>query len=124
MAEGATLQVKDFTLFMKALARTDKATQKAAREEIRKAGDHVRNDASSLFTAVDTRSAAGYKTRVRQRGVAVEQSIRKTTGTRPDFGALQMRRALVPALEQNEAATNRALELALDRVCDRFNRGG
>jgi len=120
---GATLQVKDFTLFMQALARADKATQKAAREEIRKAGDHVKLDGARLFGPTDAKSAAGYRTRVRQRGVAVEQSLRKTTGKHPNFGGLQMRRALLPALDANEARTNQALEQALDRVCDRFNQG-
>lgn len=124
MPQNATVQVKDFRLFMAALAATDRKTQRAAREEIRKAGDAVRLEAGVRFGPVDRRSAAGYRTRVRQRGVAVEQSLRRTTGRRPDFGGLQMRRALVPALEHNEEATARALEHALDEVCDQFNRGG
>ena len=60
--------------------------------------------------------AAGYKVRVRQSGVAVQQSLRKTTGKRPDYGALQMRRALLPALDANEAETMQKVEAALDDV--------
>jgi hypothetical protein len=123
-AAGATVQVKDYRLFMAALAGADKKTRKAARDELRKAGDHVKTDAAVRMAHIDARSAAGYKTRVRQRGIAVEQSIRRTTGKHPEFGALQMRKALVPALDANEQHTVHALEHALDRVCDEFNRGG
>jgi hypothetical protein len=124
VAQGATLRVDGYRQLMQALARTDKASRKAVRDELRQAGEHVRVEAGGRFVATDSKSAAGYKTRVRQRGVAVEQSLRKTTGLHPEFGALQMRRALVPALEGNEQRTVREMEAALDRVCDRFNAGG
>ncbi len=68
------------------------------------------------------KSAAGYRVRVRQRGVAVEQSLRKTTGTRSDFGELQMRQALLPALEANEDRVESAMEAAIDTVADHFER--
>lgn len=123
-AQGATVQVKDFRLFMAALQAADKKTKRAAREEIRKAGEHVRVEAAARFGSTDIRSAGGYKTRVRQRGIAVEQSLRRTTGQHPEYGALQMRRALIPALDANEEKTIRAVEHALDQVADRFNMGG
>lgn len=121
---GATLQVHGYRQFMQALQLADKESRKAARDELRKAAEHVRLDGAQLFAPTDARSAAGYRTRVRQRGVAVEQSLRRTTGTRPNFGGLQMRRALLPALERNEERTVRETEDALERICDRFNRGG
>jgi hypothetical protein len=120
-AYGSTLQVKDFQKFMVLLSNTDKATKKALRDEIRQAGGHVRDDASGRFQRYDPRSAAGYRVVVRQRGVAVEQKLRRTTGKHPEFGALQMRRALVPALDANEGQTARAVEEALDRIAARFN---
>lgn len=121
MPQGATLRVEGYREFMQLMARTDRASRKAVRDEIRKAGEHVRVDAAGLFSPTDARTAAGYKTRVRQRGVAVEQSLRKTTGKRPDFGALQMRRALLPALYGNEDRTIRELQQAFDRIAARFN---
>jgi len=121
MPEGATLQLEGYTLAMKLLAASDKASRKAWRDEIRQATDHVRVDASRLFAGTNSRSATGYRTRVRQRGAAVEQSIRKTTGRHPEYGALQMRKALLPALYMNEDRTVRQVEQALDRICDRFN---
>src|SRR4029077_5411838 len=98
MAQGATLRVEGYRQLMQALAKSDKATRKAVRDELRHAGDQVKTGASLRFARTDARSAAGYRTRVRQRGVAVEQSLRKTTGKHPEFGALQMRRALIPSL--------------------------
>jgi hypothetical protein len=124
MPQGATLQVRDFTAFMRALALADKADRKAVRDELRQVGDIVRRDAVRFFSPVNAHSAGGYRTRVRQRGVAVEQSIRKTTGLHPEWGSLQMRRALLPALMSNEDTLTRGLEQALDRVADHFNHSG
>jgi hypothetical protein len=124
MPQGATLRVEGYREMMKAFARTDKATRRAVRKEFRQAGEAVQSDAAVRFAPIDARSAAGYRIRVRQRGVAVEQSLRKTTGKHPEYGALQMRKALVPALYANEEKTVRAMEAALDRVCDRFDMGG
>jgi hypothetical protein len=124
MAQGATLRVDGYRQLMQALAKSDKASRKAVRDELRQAGEHVRVDAAGRFLSTDPRTAGGYKTRVRQRGVAVEQSLRRTTGKHPEYGALQMRRALVPALDANEDRTVRELEQAIDRICDRFNGGG
>ena len=67
-------------------------------------------------------SAGGFRTRVRQKGIAVQQSKRKTTGKHPEYGSLQMRAALLPALMSNETDMNRQLERALDRVGKRFER--
>ena len=47
--------------------------------------------------------------------VFVEQSKAKVTGKRGDFGALQMRTALEPALQENENEVFRNVEQALNR---------
>jgi hypothetical protein len=72
------------------------------RPKLREAGEIVRAEGQTLFSRIDARSAAGYKVRVRQRGVAVEQTIPRVTGLRPDYGALQMNIALEPALASKE----------------------
>jgi hypothetical protein len=123
MPERATLRVEGYRQLMQALQLADKGSRKAVRDELRQAGELVRSDAVALFAPVDARSAAGYRTRVRQTGVVVEQSLRKTTGRHPEYGKLQMQRALLPSLQANEAATVREMEQALDRICDRFNAG-
>lgn len=120
---GQGLHVKGYRELMRATALADKQSKRTIREEFRQVGERVRQEAAVSFASVSPRTAAGYRTRVRQRGIAVEQSLRKTTGTRPDFGRLQMRRALLPALYGNADNLERDLERALDRVCDRFDAG-
>ena len=119
MAE--TVRIKGYREFIRACDRAGKETKKEVRGTFRKVGDIVREEASSRFRDVSPRSAAGYRTRVRQGGVAVEQSLRRTTGLRPDFGALQMQEALIPALEDKEDEVIEAMDDALDRVADHFD---
>src|SRR3954468_2451228 len=123
-ARSGTLAVAGYTDLLRALKTADRETRLGVRATLRHAGDATRAAATSRLAAVDTRSAAGYKVRVRQRGVAVEQSLRKTTGQHPEWGAYQMRHALLPALHDTEEETNRRMEAALDLVCAHFNHGG
>jgi hypothetical protein len=53
------------------------------------------------------------------KGVVVRQTARKVTGKRGDFGSLQMRLALIPAADENEAEVERRLEAFLDTVIRR-----
>lgn len=124
MPQVETLRVVGYRDMMRAFAKADRDTKRGARETFRSVGESVRVDAVARFAGTDSRSAAGYRTRVRQRGIAVEQSLRRTTGKHPEYGRLQMRRALEPALAANEERVQRDLEHALDAVCDQFNAGG
>jgi hypothetical protein len=92
---------------------------KLMRAELREVGDIVRDDARSRFASVDARSAAGYRTVVRQRGVAVEQRLRRTTGAHPGYGAMQMREALAPALDDKQGEVVKRVEGMLDNLADR-----
>jgi uncharacterized protein with beta-barrel porin domain len=117
--QGATLAVTGYKELVRGLKQADPATRREVRTVLRTVGDKVKTDAAGRFARYDARTAAGYRTYVRQRGVSVQQSLRKTTGRHPEFGALQMRRALVPALDENKDDTARRLTVALDRVCAR-----
>jgi hypothetical protein len=119
---AGALRLKGYREFLRAASRASKESQSEVRGTFRKVGDIVREEATFRFQRFDARSAAGYRTRVRQRGVAVEQSLRRTTGTRPDFGALQMRKALVPALDSKRDKVEREMEHAIDKVADHFER--
>ena len=57
----------------------------------------------------------------RQRGIAVEQSIRKTTGDHPEYGALQMRH-LIRAQHDNEDDLDRELERAMAKISRAYER--
>lgn len=122
MTDPATLRVKGLREFVRAADHAGPDSRRAVRATFRTVGDAVRLEAGRLFQKYDARSAAGYKVSVRLRGVSVDQSIRKTTGTRPDYGALQMRKALLPALRDKEAETEFAMEHAIDSVADHFDR--
>ena len=121
MPQGATLRVEGYTQLLRALAAADIEQKRELRKTLREIGDVVKRDAIQRFTPIDAHSAGGYRTRVRQRGVAVEQSLRKTTGAHPEWGSLQMRKALLPALMSREDDTERAMETAMDRVAQHFN---
>ncbi len=114
--------VRGYREFLRACDRAGKETRKEVRGTFREVGDIVKVAARTRFQAIDARSAAGYRTVVRQRGVSVEQSLRKTTGTRPDFGALQMSRALLPAMAAKQEQVERSFEKAIDKVADHFDR--
>jgi hypothetical protein len=117
-----TVAVRGYKELAKASLLADRALRKQMRDTFRAVGEPVRSEAAIRFSTIDARSAAGYRTRVRQRGVIVEQSLRKTTGKHPEYGALQMRRALLPALAANEPETMRRMEHAVDEVCDLWER--
>lgn len=118
-----TIVVKGYRELIRGLATADKESKRKIRATFRAVGDTVRNDATARFAPVDARSAAGYRTRVRQRGIVVEQSLRKTTGQHPEWGSYQMRHALLPALMSNQDEMNDKLEQALDAVAAHFNSG-
>ena len=123
MPQRGILAVSGYTELLRACNQAEKESKRYVRGVLREVGDVVRVDATSRFSVVDSRSAAGYRTRVRVRGVAVEQSLRKTTGKRPRYGALQMRRALLPALLTHEDTLERGMEQALDLIAAHFERG-
>ena len=109
---------------VKANAKAAKEARLFTRHELRKVGDIVREDSQRRFDPVDSKSAAGYKTRVRQRGIAVEQSLKKTTGKRGKYGTMQMKRALLPALYANRERMDREFELAIRRIAAKHERSG
>jgi len=119
-----TLRVKGYRDFVRACDRAGRETKREVRGTLKEVGEVVRRDAEQRFSGVDARSAAGYRVSVRVTGVFVVQRLRKTTGLRPDYGSLQMRRALIPALEQNRRLVEASLEHAIDRVADHFDEGG
>lgn len=115
-------EVKGYREFMRACSKAPKDTRTEVRAAFRVVGDIVRTDAASRLASLSAKSAAGLRTRVRQTGVSVEQSARKTTGKRPDWGATQMKEALLPAVVSKEHEVVDAMEDAIDTVADHFER--
>lgn len=116
-ATGSTIRVKGLKELTRDFKKMDKELSKDVRGELKDAGDIVRVEATSRFSGYDARSAAGYKTRVRSAGfVSVEQSLRRVTGKRGDYGALQMRKALGPALDDKTDEVVKTLDKMLGRL--------
>lgn len=118
---GDRVVVRGYSDFLRACQKGERDARLFVRHTLRDVGEIVRRDAAARFATYDTRSAAGFKVRVRQRGVAVEQSLRRTTGKHPQYGALQMTRALLPALADKEGEIEAAFSEALDKIADRFD---
>jgi hypothetical protein len=116
MAE--VVRVRGHREFQAALKVADREGKRLIRARLRKAGDVIKVDARSRFAPVSAKSAAGFRTAVRARGISVEQSKRKTTGKHPEFGGLQMRRALIPALESNRGVVLHELNAAAEDIAD------
>jgi hypothetical protein len=118
VAQQDVLVVSGLKQLLKASKDAGTATNREVRAALRQSGEIVRDDAARRLSHYSAKSAAGLKVRVRQRGIAVEQSLRKTTGprARANYGSLQMRKALLPALNENEVAVEAEMEKALDKI--------
>jgi hypothetical protein len=114
-----TVRVKGLRDLQRDLRKVSKGLSKELREGLLTAGRIVERDASGRLMPINASSASGLRTYARTRGVSVEQSRRRTTGQHPEFGALQMRRALLPALESKENEVVSRVEDVLDGLFDR-----
>lgn len=111
------VKVKGLRQLHRALKNLDEGVKRELEQELRDAGEIVATGSRQRFLGIDARSAAGFKSRVKGFGrVVVEQSRRRTTGLRGDYGSLQMRRALLPSLVENEPRVLNAVEGMLDRL--------
>lgn len=116
MASG-TIRVKGLKELDRAFGRMAKDLRTELRQELTAAGRIVSDDARSRFAGTDARSAMGMRPRIRGGArVVVEQRRRKTTGQHPEFGALQMRRAFLPALASKRGEVERRLERMVDQL--------
>lgn len=113
---SGTLYVKGYREFVRACDRSSKEVKSGLRKSLRAAGQLVRDEARRLLSRYDAESASKIGVSVRQSGVSVEQRHARVTGMRPDFGALQMTHALLPARNEKEPDLERAVEKMLDNL--------
>jgi len=121
---GYEIRTKGLREFIVAADRAGYETKKLVRDELRQAAEPVRREAQQLLKELqpmpdDTR----YGISVRRVGsVTVERRRTKTTGERGDWGRIQMREALEPALDTKQGEVQSLLEAAVDRIADRLER--
>jgi hypothetical protein len=109
-----TVRVEGLREFQRAAKKAEGDLDKQLRAELKEIGDIVVQAADargSRYTGIGP-----YKPVVQQRAVLVRQSKNKVTGRRGDFGGLQMRNVLIPALGEKEGEITEAFEEMLDRL--------
>lgn len=118
-----TIRVEGLREFIRAADTADKATSKIVRATLREAAVPVRDQATSRFEAKFPGRPAKFGISVRRTGtVTVEERIRRTTGLRPGYGGIQMRFALLPALDANVGETTKRLERAVTTIAETLTR--
>lgn len=111
------LIVEGLGQLLRNLKEAEPKTRKLITEDLRKAVEPIRDDAARRFSTVSAKSASHYGITVRSAGhIDVEQRLRKVTGRRPDWGALQMRKALLPAAAAKQEQVVGRLSHSLDLI--------
>jgi hypothetical protein len=113
---GATVRVRGLAELNRALNTLNKEAKRAVLNELKTAAVPVAVDARSKISRYQGASLGTIRPRATGRSVFVTQSARKVTGKRGDFGALQMTRGLMPALDENTDKIVSGLEHAIDRL--------
>lgn len=104
-----------------ALGRFAKDAQKELQRELRAVAEPVAGDIRGRLDKYGAAATDGVRAGSRSGAATVRQRAGKTTGLRPDFGALQMRKGFIPALEAGEPGVIRRVEDMLDRLAGGFN---
>jgi hypothetical protein len=110
-----TIQVKGLREFTRALKKADSGLVKAMKSELKEAMEPVRLEAESRgarYAQIGPYKIVPYGSG----NVFVRQGMNTVTGRRPDFGALQMRRVLIPALVSKEGEILEAFEDVVENV--------
>jgi hypothetical protein len=114
----ATVRVEGVARVQKAFRGIDKSLATEFGKDLQKAADPV-VQATKAKEKWQGASIGTIRSRRRGINVYVEQSARKVTGLRGDYGALQYRQALVPALTENEDEVFSEVERVLDGYANR-----
>lgn len=116
------VRVKGYREFVRATNRAIPETKAAIHSALKAVGEPVREDAARRLAPYSQRSAQGLQVKVTTSSLKVQQGLRKTTGEHPEYGSLQMRKALLPARKANSLRTTEEFEKALDLMIAQFYR--
>lgn len=115
---ASTVRVKGLKETVKAFNKMDKDLAKELRNGLKQVAEPVAATARSKMSAYQ---GGSMKIRPAARGasVFVRQNARKVTGLRADFGALQMRKVLIPALDEHQEDVINGVEKVIDNLASR-----
>lgn len=111
-----TVRIRGLRETIRALNRVNKQVAKQVRDELKRAVEPVAASARDRVGRYPGASTSTIGPKATTRSVFVTQRKRKVTGLRPDFGSLQMREGLLPALAEHEDDIVGQVEDALDRL--------
>lgn len=120
MARGArreTIKVEGLREWQRDVGKAEKETKQKTREGLQRAAEPVLQDWRRQLSPIHELSASKLRARVRQAGVFVLQTARKTTGERPDFAALQVAQG-ERALDAKSDEAERELEESINELAD------
>lgn len=115
----STVRVHGIKEVNAAFRKIDKQLASQFGADLKKAAEPVATTARQKVTRYAGASVNTIRTRRSGPTVLVEQGARKVTGKRPDFGALQMRTVLVPALDEQAAEVYDRVDKVLSSYADR-----
>lgn len=134
MAAPYTTRVRGLREFYVGCARISRTLPRELQRELRDLAEPVASTARGHAEAEGwgpkaaggIRATASAKAAAGAGGASVVQRNRKTTGDHPNFGPLQMRKALLPAAAEHEDEIVEGVERMLDRLTSEegFGRGG
>jgi len=114
-----TVRVKGYREVMRALNAVDKDTRKSVLAGLKEAALPIAEDARGLLGGYAGLSTSTIVPRAVGNGVFVTQKAKKTTGLRPDFGALQMRQGLLPAVMSHQDTIADKVDDALGKLINK-----
>jgi hypothetical protein len=111
-----TIRVKGYRETARALSRVNKEAKATLYKGLREAASPIAADAAARLSGYAGMSTSTIKPSAQMRGVFVIQRKAKTTGLRPDFGSLQMRKGLLPALAAGQDSIESDVEKAFEAL--------
>lgn len=109
-----------YTQLIASLRSLPRAQEAMIREEFRAIGRVLATRWAEKIATLNppgtTRTVEGYRPYVRLRGLEVDQTVRKTTGLRPDWGKTQMVRGGIPVLEETEPEIVAGIDEAMTKA--------
>jgi hypothetical protein len=112
------IRVEGLREVQKAFRDVDKSLVTSLGGELKRAAEPVVASAKTKVARFQGASVGTIRAVRSGPNVYVEQSARKVTGLRGDFGSLQMRTVLEPALDENENRVFAEVERVLDKYAD------
>lgn len=114
MATSERVKIVGVREVQASFARYERGVRKTVSKAGYMAAKIVSTDARPRFSGIDSKTATGFVPSIRGPVAKVKQRIGPTTGLRGDFGSLQMRRALLPALYAKQGEAVRVYETSLE----------